>query len=122
MRSVMPLAVMLALAATASAASPRPAPQLVAFARNHGISQLVTVGASGAPRQRIATGAEGTSIIGDTWSPGGRKITFSFVSNRGRGLSVVSSAGGAVRRLTWRRDLLDGAPTWSPDGRWLAFS
>src|SRR5437773_8176355 len=100
MRSVVPLALMLTLAATASAASPRPArPQLVAFARNHGSSQLVTVGASGAPRQRIATGAEGTSIIGDTWSPGGRKITFSFVSNRGRGLSVVSSAGGAVRRL-----------------------
>jgi hypothetical protein len=117
MRSVVPLAVMLALAATASAASKQPArPQLVAFARNHGISQLVTVGAAGAPRQRIATGAESTSIIGDAWSPGGRKITFSFVSNQGRGLCRLVGRGRrtaahlAPRAARRGADLVSGRP------------
>jgi TolB protein len=56
------------------------------------------------------------------WPPDGRRIAFSA---RAGGeldpdLFVMDAGGGAVRRLT-RDDFADWQPTWSPDGRWIAF-
>jgi len=36
-------------------------------------------------------------------------------------LHVISSDGSADRRLTSTRNLSEGAPSWSPDGRWIAY-
>ena len=36
-------------------------------------------------------------------------------------LHVVGGDGGNDRRLTRTRDLSEGAPSWSPDGQWIAY-
>ncbi len=54
------------------------------------------------------------------WSPDGRWITF---DSRAEGLSqiyVISSTGGAPRRLT-SGDAENLIPSWSRDGRWIYF-
>jgi Tol biopolymer transport system component len=52
---------------------------------------------------------------GAAWSPRGDRIAFLDIG----GIRVVPARGGASRRLT--RGPSDGAPSWSPDGRTIAF-
>jgi Tol biopolymer transport system component len=59
------------------------------------------------------TRGESESRYGD-WAPGGTAIV-----KAGEGVSVVPAQGGEERRLT--SDPLDRHPSWSPDGRWVAF-
>ncbi len=62
------------------------------------------------------------------WSPDGRQIAFVRESDGGAAIYTVPSAGGAERRLIGIRGPayflgeLIPALTWSPDGKWLAFS
>jgi dipeptidyl aminopeptidase/acylaminoacyl peptidase len=50
-------------------------------------------------------------------------LAFARFYDGGRGGSAifVTDAGGTTRRLTRDPASHDGAPTWSPDGQWLAF-
>jgi Tol biopolymer transport system component len=62
------------------------------------------------------------------WSPDGSRIAFSaFKEVTGPNpdldsdIYVMNADGSGVRELT-RTDIGEGDPTWSPDGRWLAFT
>lgn len=71
----------------------------------------------GAPRQLTRGGRDG----GARWSPDGTRIAYLSVHEGTQQVFVVPAAGGAPRQLT---TLAGGADhvTWSPDGKWLAFS
>ena len=58
------------------------------------------------------------------FSPDGRLIAFLRSSGPGfvDDLYVVAAAGGEPKRLTFDRRYIDGAPTWTPDGRDIIFS
>lgn len=83
-----------------------------------------------------ADGSELRRVTGGTrcaqtpaWSPDGRRLAFSDVFRRsGRRVSaavaVVNVEGSGLRHVSRRDDGLfidDAAPTWSPDGRRIAF-
>jgi Tol biopolymer transport system component/DNA-binding winged helix-turn-helix (wHTH) protein len=57
-------------------------------------------------------------------SPDGKRIA--FIRSSGPGLVediyVIPAAGGEPKRLTFDKRYIDGAPTWTPDGRDIIFS
>lgn len=50
------------------------------------------------------------------WSPDGKQIALV----RGGDIYIMETDGANVRQLT-ANDKLDALPTWSPDGRYIAF-
>ena len=61
------------------------------------------------------------------WSPDGRKIAFQskrgfrYRGGMGNGEIYVMNADGSGKRNLTRNPGLDGSPSWSPDGRRIAF-
>jgi Tol biopolymer transport system component len=80
-----------------------------------------------ASREIVAPGSNAT-VANPSWSPNSRRIAFTMLTQRVIGQSLVESGsiwtvgadGSGARRLSGN-GALDAAPTWSPDGRRIAF-
>jgi Tol biopolymer transport system component len=95
----------------------------IAFARGGDI----WIVAAGGRRDRRLTRTRANDML-PAWSPDGQWIAFVRVTRRSGGdwktVIIVSPDGRKLRRLAQaveRNDLPWGHPTWSPDGRWIAF-
>jgi Tol biopolymer transport system component len=100
----------------------------LAFAASRGSEPrgIYVVNVDGSGLRRLTRG----SALDDSpaWSPDGARIAFAsakarspFPLNLADELYVMNADGSHRRRLT-RNSTFDGFPTWSPDGRRLAFS
>lgn len=97
------------------------------------VSEICVIEADGSGMRRLtSSGAEGAGSEGPDWSPDGRRIAFhsdrvamasGSATSRARDIYVMDIDGSNVRRLTM---VAPGAtaqnPSWSPDGRELAFA
>lgn len=76
---------------------------------------------------RRLTAAVGVESFAPSWSPDGKQIAFLRRSAHSQseedGLWVIDADGSNLRQLAKAAFLVSGsdAPSWSPDGKWLAF-
>lgn len=74
-------------------------------------------------KQMVRLSNQSGTYTGATYAPNQKRIAFSMTKQGGNAASdiyVMSSAGGGIKRLTtaWG---IDVSPSWSPDGKQLAF-
>ena len=82
--------------------------------------ELWTMHADGSRKRRLTHNA--TADEQPAWSPDGKWIVFSRQTTHGSvELAVIGSSGGRVRLLTRTPNLDELYPTWSPDGRRIAY-
>lgn len=67
-----------------------------------------------------ASGYTGSDISGPQFVPGGTRIVEHFTADDGEGIGTVPLTGGRVHYFDLDRNAL--APTYSDDGRWIAFT
>jgi len=75
---------------------------------------MVHISKSGAERKL-------TSGVNPALSPNGKRLVFSMQEGRNWHLFMMNVDGSGLIQLTEGRDV-DVQPTWSPDGKWIAFT
>jgi Tol biopolymer transport system component len=84
-------------------------------------ADLWVIRPDGTGRRRLAAEAVNLTVVAGpySWAPDGLRLV--YMAYRGRGaLEVVGTRGGRRRILAGTAPASD--PSWSPDGRWIAFS
>ena len=73
--------------------------------------------------QRVLAAAS-TAASGVSWAPGGRWLAFAGGPSTGSAIFVIHPDGRGLTQLTGRgpQPPFDTSPSWSPDGRAIAFS
>jgi TolB protein len=103
----------------------------IAFAGNRGgVFKIYVMGADGRHVRLVApTGSSHGGSYTPEWSPDGKRIVFSSsaATPENPEIYAVRPDGSGLRRLTFTKGDAhtlgdDGWPTWSPDGRRIAFS
>jgi TolB protein len=116
------------VAGCGGSSSPKGPPELVFVSTKDGDYAIFGADADGSHQYRL-TEAEADSSspaklffqIEPHWSPDGKEIA--FVSGRdGNGHVFVMNADGTGTRRITDTKMDDSHPTWSADGKWLAFS
>ena len=79
--------------------------------------RLEVIGTNGRGRRRLGSG----SLESVDWSPNGKALVLTPYTNSLRGSIVVRPLQGK-ERVVLRRGWGVGAPKWSPDGKWIAYS
>jgi tricorn protease-like protein len=79
------------------------------------------MGSSGENQRRVVSGSD--LFYGPTFSPGGGRIAFVSEGSAERSLWVADVDGGHRRRIAHKPVNISfgTAPSWSPNGRWIAF-
>jgi TolB protein len=122
------LAAGLALLASACGGSGGPRPDLLLVSTRDGVYQIYELDADGGNQRRLtdvepdASGGEPLFFqIDPAWAPDGSQIAFSSRRNGPFDIYVMDADGANTRRLTSTKES-DGHPTWSPDGRSIAYA
>lgn len=100
------------------AAGPRFGPQYVLFLSSKGGTQSLWK-SQGDETVELWRGSEGGVMAPPAVSPDGQRICFSVRQQGRNGLYVMNADGTNVRRLAASLDVRD-APSWSPDGKFIA--
>jgi TolB protein len=89
----------------------------IAFFSNRSGSNIFTISPNGGVVTKI-TSSNGASD--PAYSPNGTRIAFKSASRSNYEISVMKADGSGVRQLT-DTPVVESEPTWSPDGRKIAF-
>jgi Tol biopolymer transport system component len=91
--------------------------QSIAFTRSAAAWALYVVPSRGGKLRLVSRGCEAPASTTGTWSPDGKRL----VVVCGDGLWILNADGSGRRRLSVRGDGRVGTPSWSPDGRHIAY-
>ncbi len=104
--------------------------RIVFMRAEHGTTRIYTVNGDGTGLRRMSRfGGRRIDHVEPSWSPDGRRIVCDHNGKRcdcdgcswNGELYVIDTDGSRLRRLTHTK-ADDARPTWSPDGRRIAFS
>jgi TolB protein len=92
----------------------------IAYAGHLGRPDIFVMNTDGSGLRNVTNTA--TTSFDSTWSPDGRRTAYLDGSPGGAPLYVVNADGTGKQRLTGPVMVDLGSPSWSPDGRTLAFT